>query len=226
MSPESVLAHLPDIPRWVLTRALVRDTPVPLYGAAADAFAVVGDRLASVVGRPDPDDVRRAAAEADEVLSVPENVAHVRAALPGWRAERVRLHTLGGPPAPGPPHPVRLLEAGEVEALAVPKSLGDELRTVAARETPIAAAFDGGAPVAFVYPTATTGAWWDVSVDTLATHRRRGFAHAAAVWTIGHLEGRAPVWCAVASNRASAALARAVGFRPVDAIWLLTRPAG
>jgi predicted GNAT family acetyltransferase len=99
----------------------------------------------------------------------------------------------------------------------------------AAREAgPVMAAFEGTLPVSFCYPHHATERWWDVSIDTVAGHRRRGFAAAAAGALIAHLrgEGREPVWGALDENPASGATARALGFFPAVPFALLSPPDG
>jgi RimJ/RimL family protein N-acetyltransferase len=79
--------------------------------------------------------------------------------------------------------------------------------------------------VSFCYPCWQTEGLWDVSVDTLEQHRGRSLGMAAVRFMIDHMrrEGRAPVWGALASNRASLRLAAKLGFVPVDRIVVFSR---
>jgi len=85
---------------------------------------------------------------------------------------------------------------------------------------------DGGAPVAVCSAGAVTETLWDVGIDTLAGHRRRGHATAAYRALAAHLAetGRDPVWGAEDTNVASLRLADELGFEPVDRLAVLTRP--
>ncbi|MGH7630176.1 MAG: hypothetical protein ACREOF_12520 [Gemmatimonadales bacterium] len=94
---------------------------------------------------------------------------------------------LGGEPrlpevAPGS---VRHLAAEETAALVdLPDALREELRGVEAAGIRIATALSDGAPVAFCYAGAETESLWDLSIDTLESWRRRGFAGRAAAFEV------------------------------------------
>jgi len=61
-----------------------------------------------------------------------------------------------------------------------------------------------------------------VSVDTLASARQLGLATivAAAMIDAERAAGREPVWGADEHNLASLALAKRLGFEPVDELWV------
>ena len=65
---------------------------------------------------------------------------------------------------------------------------------------------------------------WDVGIDTVPGHRRRGHAAAAFRALAAHMAraGRQPVWGAQDDNVASLALAARLGFEPVDRLALLS----
>jgi hypothetical protein len=63
----------------------------------------------------------------------------------------------------------------------VPTELVDELSDVAEEGVIVVAAFDGTLPVAFSYVASETETLWDVSIDTVESHRRRGYASAAVL---------------------------------------------
>ena len=73
-------------------------------------------------------------------------------------------------------------------------------------------------PVSFCYSGWETESHWDVSIDTLEGHRRRGLGTAACVCLIRHFaaRGKTAVWGALDSNPASTALAEKLGFTPID----------
>jgi GNAT acetyltransferase-like protein len=236
---------LPDVPRWVETRAMLLrgDCEVlglatangPAPGPEGAAAFVVRDTLlplVAVVGEPDPAAVREAAAAAGGeavVLAPPETRRHLAAALPGWGVNAAVLHLLPGalPADGGAGGAARLLEPAEVAALAgLPPGLHSELR-LGARLGPVAAALDDGVPVAFCYAGSETEGLWDVSIDTLEPFRRRGHAARAFALLAARLgaRGKRPVWGAEDWNEPSLRLAARLGFRPVDEV-LLWRPPG
>lgn len=188
--------------------------------------------VAAVVGRPGPAPVRAAAARPGiaDVLC-PEDVAPgVIAALSDWRARPAIIHTLAhGAPresAPAAAH-VRLVGARDVLPLGhVPAALREEFER-ARRHSPFVAAFAKGLAVSFAYVPWQTETLCDLSIDTLRGYRRRGLAAAAAGRLIEHVLGlgKQPVWGALADNHGSLALARRLGFTPVDRLIVLSRPA-
>jgi GNAT superfamily N-acetyltransferase len=140
---------------------------------------------------------------------------------------RAILHLLDDPARlPPPSDAVRFLDADALARVDAPAELRREL-DVAARRSPIAATFVGGAPVAFCYAGAVTESLWDVAIDTLEGHRRRGHAAACAAYMIRHMlpAGRRPVWGSHEDNPASWQLARKIGFAPSDEL-VLFRPPG
>jgi hypothetical protein len=176
---------LPDVPRWIETRSMLLSGDCELFGlreGGAD-FVVRGPVLISVVGRPSRDAIREAASRGRvDLLAFPENRDHISAALPGWTGVRAVLHLPGDAPqlpeVPG--GSVRRLSASEIDVIeALPPDLRSELES-AAGESPIVAALEDGRPVSFCYAASRTEGLWDVAIDTLEGHRRRG--HAARWW--------------------------------------------
>lgn len=224
--------RLPDIPRWVEVRALLRWGRCEIFGleeSPAFAFAIrdPATGLVGVVGAPSVDAIREAAARAssrEPVIAAPEQEAHVSRALPEWRHTRAVLHTLpdfSRLPAP-PPKTVRFLEPGEIRQPSIPETLARELE-IGAEHSPIVATFVDGQPVSFAYAGSITESLFDVAIDTLPEHRRRGYAALCVSRLIRHLHerGKQPVWGATTENTASANLARKLGFVPTDelALW-------
>ena len=102
-------------------------------------------------------------------------------------------------------------------SIIFPRELRHEI-THAREMAPIAAALVDGRPVSFCYPIWTTESMWDVSIDTLPDHRRRGLAAHATRFMTEHRrrDGLEPIWAALESNVASLRLAARLGFTPVD----------
>ena len=89
----------------------------------------------------------------------------------------------------------------------------------------IAASFDDDRPVAFCYADETEGLW-DISIDTLESHRRQGHAARCVAYMIDHMRrrGKVPVWAAEETNLPSLRLAAKLGFVPVDELRLFLAP--
>lgn len=223
---------LPDIPRYVETRAMLIANQCEVFGLDAShpqSFVArhLETGLISVIGSPPVEAIRQAVeADIDEdtVLAFDDNFELVREALPGWRFERATLHLLGEasylPEATE--GSVRFLTSVEVEALSgVPEDLKEEL-ILEATHTEIAATFADGKPVAFCYAGSVTETLWDISIDTLEGYRHRGFAGQCVAFLIDHFacRGKRPVWGAVESNAASRKLAAKLGFVPVDELFV------
>ncbi len=164
-------------------------------------------------------------------MATPEDAPHIEGALPGWTATRATLHLLGDAP-----HLPSLAE-GEVEPLVatdlraawvegIPEGLRSFLEdAVVGAEAPAAAALEGGLPVSFCVASDQTEGLWDISIDTLEGHRRRGHAARCVSWMVDEMRrrGKEPVWAAEETNAPSMRLAARLGFIPVDEL-VLFRP--
>lgn len=220
--------ELPDQPRWVETRDLLDWSGSSCIGDDFKNFVVWSedDDLGAIVGEPDPAAMHQAVQACEDVLAFPENIRYVREHLKHVDAELATLFQASAGAIPEPNYPCRLLTRGEVTALShLQPKLRDELADVAAEGKAILAALDGDLPVAFIYVASETEALWDISIDTVGTHRRRGFASAAvlSMMRIMAQRSKTAVWGAVQSNTASLNLARKLGFVEVDQLWVLNR---
>jgi GNAT superfamily N-acetyltransferase len=233
MDSAAILARLPDVPRWISARGmLLSGLGSPVGKVTLEPLSFVARRsdtgLVQVRGKPLAADVRAAAESGGDVLAAPEDLAATRAALCGWSAEPATLHALRGEGGALPePVDCRMLARDDLPRLRrLSAELAEELQRAMDAGLPVGAALSEGAPVAACYATAVTETLWDVSVDTLETHRRRGFASRAAAFMIRFYSraGKRPVWGSAASNPPSARLAGRLGFAAADTIWLLTPP--
>jgi GNAT superfamily N-acetyltransferase len=241
MADHTSLGHspadrLPDVPRWVEARDLLRGGRCEILGLREEpglSFVILDPAPLGgiiVVGAPADEAILDAAARntGGGSLVAPLNQAErIARLLPAWTATRAVLHLLGDAPrlpavAPGQ---VRFLEPGELGRLDLPGGLAEELRDAAER-SPIAAALAEGRPVSFCYAGAVTETLWDISIDTLPEHRRRGYAALCVTHLIHHMHarGKQPVWASVVENPASWMLARKLGFVPVDEVALFDPP--
>jgi hypothetical protein len=236
VSVTDLAARLPDLPRLVETRAILLSGACEILGDTARGDYVVRSldaALAAVVGRPSTGTLREMAARAGllEILCAEEVAEATVAALPGWRADPATIHVLGraDPPRPfAPGGDVRLVSPDEpVSLIHLPAELQHEF-VAARRRSPFAIAFAGGRGVSFAYAPWQTETLFDVSIDTIASHRGRGLGAATAGLLIEHLRasGRQPVWGAMEGNVASLRLAARLGFVPVDRLFVVTRQEG
>ena len=230
-SSQSIAQRLPDIPRWVEARDLLLWGDGEIFGLEEEPelSLVVRDpdtALIVVIGRPAlaavQAAVRRDTRRATLIASM-QQAAWLAQALPGWTRTRAILHLLKDPlrlPVPSPGE-VGFLDPDTIARLPVPAELLRDLR-IGAVHSRIAATFVDGQPVSFCYAGAITETLWDISIDTLAEHRRRGYAALCVAAMIGHMQaqGKQPVWGAVQENPASWRLALKLGFEPMDELAL------
>jgi hypothetical protein len=215
---------VPDIPRFVEARAILLRGRCLAQGRAGlgHVIADLDQGLAVVLGRPPLDLLVDAVerAQARDVLVEEAGAEHLARALPGWRAEGAVIHEWpGGAFAPGSGAAAggaRLLARGEPLG-HVPADLRSEIEE-ALGQGPVAAACVDGRPVSFCYAGSETETLWDVSIDTLEEHRRRGLARHAFLFEAARqaAAGRRPVWGALDSNLPSLHMAEALGFKAMD----------
>jgi hypothetical protein len=156
-------------------------------------------------------------------LSIARGSSH---ALVAAKRRRMPFIALNGMLIPAPPHPCREIGLSEIAAQDhVPGELLSQLTHVAADGVAAVAALNDELPVAFAYAAAETESLWDVSIDTIPSHRRQGYATTAVCHLMRRMreQGKSAVWGAVESNQASASLARCLGFVETDRLWILSR---
>lgn len=231
----SLAKHLPDIPRFVETRAMLLAERCEVFGleerdSANFVLRSTDVGTISVIGQPAGEAILQAV-EADggngDVLAFEDNYAFVKSVLSHWPSEKAVLHLLGESSAltPVPDGLVRFLRAGEVKALTdLSDKLAEEL-AVAAAQTQIAATIIDDKPVSFCYAGAITETLWDISIDTVEGFRQRGLAALCVTFMIEYFnrQGKKPVWGAFVSNSPSMNLAAKLGFVPVDELYVFER---
>jgi hypothetical protein len=230
-SISSLADRFPDIPRWIEVRHQLRADDCDLTGfedGPEPSFIIRDDDSASafVVGRPALGAVLRAIeGDMSGGIVVPQEgtAAWLAEVLEGWVPKRIILHLLrdrGRLPVDTTGR-VRFLDPSMFTRLRVPDDLLEELM-VGAALSPIAATFVDGEPVSFCYAGWTSETLWDVSIDTLAEHQRKGYAALCAAHMIRHMWGemKDPVWAALEENPASWRLALRLGFGAMDEITL------
>ncbi|RFA26249.1 hypothetical protein CAI21_17370 [Alkalilimnicola ehrlichii] len=181
-----------------------------------------------MVGEPEPQALAAAAGEVTDLLAFANNIDRVRSLLPEFVAEPATVFSTPEHLPPAPLKQCREISLSEIAAQDhLPADLMAELSRVAEDGVSVVAAFDGERPVAFAYVAAETESLWDISIDTVQSYRRQGYAAAAVLHLMHRMEkrGKSAVWGALESNRASANLARRLGFVENDKLWVLTRSA-
>jgi len=229
-----LLPLIPDQPRWIDYRGLLLSGRCRAWADEEPARGFVARALdepfAAVWGAPGEAAVRAAGESGghlDDVLVAPgPGAERVAAALPGWRPRRVFLHVLPGePPAIDPPAGADVVMlAPDAPPIApdlsgLPPALRAEVGGLLARVRPLIVARvppgDEGRIVAACSAALETETLWDVSIETVPDHRRRGLAAACfaalARW-MAATRGKRPVWGAHESNPPSLALAERLGF--------------
>jgi GNAT superfamily N-acetyltransferase len=225
---QRLLSIVPDEPKWVELRGMLLSGQCEIDGLEdAERLSFVARHaetdLVFVYGRLALDVVRQIVARQstpEAVLCLPEDRGHVAGALTEWRSELATIYRLtdGEHLHQVPAGAVRLLTPSEIEATDhMPAELKEEL-IEAAMYSPVAAACVEQLPVSFCYAGSRTESLWDISIDTLARYRNRGYAALCVAFLIEHFrhQGLAPVWGAWESNVPSMKLAAKLGFTPVD----------
>ena len=219
----------PDEPLWVDARSMLEASGAR-FGDGGN-YVVCDPEPAHclvVVGRPAPALIHQALGgchERVEMLIDADNVKWLRGLFPGWRAGAVIMHCLANelPPPPVQPSARRVTIDDPLEHL--PPTMAEEMDR-ARRRTSLYASFEGRRAVAFAYGHRVTRTLADVSVDTLADHRRKGHGLAAVVHLLHDLSDRglSPTWGAYESNQVSRQFAARLGFEPVGELWGLKPP--
>ena len=183
--------------------------------------------LAVVLRWDQPDPLARALRNVPNEFSIvgpADGRAAVQRVLPRRASEEATLFHLPAKEAAqlAPSACARLLRTDEHRQLDnLPPILRGELRD-ACHHSPIAIAIADERPVSFCYSGWETEGHWDVSIDTLDSYRLRGLGAAACTCLLRHFAalGKTAVWGSVDSNTASTALARSLGFIPVDRLMV------
>ena len=230
----SITPKLPDLPRWVEARSLLLEGAGEIFGLQEepDLSLSLRDpeaRTIFVIGRPDEDAIDAALEKngrRGEVIAPYEQAAWLANILSGWTSACISVYRLPDlhrlPELPN--GAVHFLDPAVISQLAIEAELRAELSSGAAGSV-IAASFVEQQPVSFCYAGAITESLWDVSIDTVPAHRRKGNAALCATYMIHYMHalGKRPVWQALEDNPASWRLAEKLGFIPADKLVLFTR---
>ena len=226
-SLQSLAQKLHDVPRWLEVRDLLLTESGDVFGLQNEpelAFVIreKGTPSIFVIGKPSIDVIHEVTQPVDlaaTVITPPENKDYLAMLLIGWAQTRIIVHHLPDftflPEVQ--PGQVDFLDTSLLNQLPIDAELRAELE-VGAAHSPIAAAFDGSLPVSFCYVSSETETLWDVAIDTLPDHQRKGYATQAAAFMIRymHEQGKQAVWQALEDNPASWKLAQKLGFAAID----------
>lgn len=215
---------LPDAPGWIDFRGMLLSGKAAVRGTPRDYVITYPDyRLCAVVGRPEAALLARSLQRVRHLICRDASEPHVAPLLKGWTRTRALLHTRFRSTLTPPAGDVRVV-ASTRDLRRIPEPLRSELRRNLSR-CPMVAAYVGDRPVSIAAACWQTEKWFDISIDTLKPFRRLGFATQSARGLIAEMKarGRSPVWGAAEDNPASLGLAKKLGFRPVDWIWVFTR---
>ena len=214
---------VPDDPCHVEIRSLLLGGDAEVIGSPSGGLVVASDRsVAGVIGSPSPSLVDRAVstlAKDADLLVLPEGLAVVTSVMPRVTPQRAVIHRLA---SSLPTDPVEDVSVGEVDASLL-ASLPDELAEEVDGAVRAAVRWVDGVGVAVCGAWWPTETLWDVGVDTLPGHRRRGHARACFLALARHMyeEGLTPVWGALADNHASLRMAESLGFVPDGELFVV-----
>lgn len=231
LSQPALAQKLPDLPRWVEARSLLLANSALISGLQeTPALSVVitdpePPSLIVVVGQPDPQAILDSipANQSGLALIAPYDQADWLTPLfPTWKRTRALLHSLQRPDRLPTPNQVRFLDPSSLPNFPIPADLLAELQDALNNGVPIAATYVNEQPVSFSYAGSTTETLWDISIDTLAEHRQKGYAALCVSFLIRHYQAQnlQPVWAAVEENPASWRLAQKIGFTHIDDLVL------
>lgn len=233
---DHILRKLPDIPRWVEVRSYLQSDECEVLGYTEEpslsfVLRIDVEDLLYIVGSPEESVIVDAAAalgDEGQIIAPQDHFTRLAPLLPGWTAERIFIYTLTATShLPQDDRVVvRFLDPDDLDGADVDPELLEELEE-ALEHTSIAAVYFEGRPVSFCYASSQTETLWDVGVDTVEAHQRKGYAGLCFSFLARQMaaKGQSTVWQALESNPASWRLAEKLGMTKVDELAYFTRHA-
>jgi GNAT superfamily N-acetyltransferase len=155
-----------------------------------------------------------------------EDAPHARSQLPGWVVGYGLIHVKPvseTAPTQRQENPNIVVQSPpEPELLARLPPLSRKWGGAAAA---IAVWMHEGQPASVCAAAAVTESFWDVGIETQAEYRRRGYGR-TCFEALEHRmaeKGKRPIWGADKKNSASLAMARRLGFEPIDEVVVLAK---
>ncbi|MEM7482068.1 MAG: GNAT family N-acetyltransferase [Acidobacteriota bacterium] len=234
-------ARYPDEPRWVDLRGLLLSGRALLFAHRPEVGFIArspDEPFAFVAGTPVSGDLADLLAHGDppelEILVPNEHADAVGEMLPGWARGSTVLHRYSGATgafATAPPHGVTLTTLTDPTALAAgtwSEATAEELAAAVSNGMAMSVAWVDGELAAFCAAPVETESLWDVWVETLPAHRRRGLASACFHRLRDDMiaRGKLPVWGAHGDNHGSIRMAKGLGFVPAGTLAYFRREAG
>lgn len=185
--------------------------------------------LGAVVGRPSAAALERLLADVpagfELLLHDVGDLRPLKREIPDWTVWPATVHVPGDAVDPAPAGRLDIRIADPPDAPSV-YALPEPWRLWAAASAALATVWADGQAVTVCEAVAVTETWWEVGISTREPFRRRGYARAAFRALDAHMTGRGltAVWGALDTNQASLGLARRLGFRPVERLWLMRPP--
>ena len=216
-------AALPDIPRWVELRSLLLHDEGTVFGEPTGGVIVSSDGFTvGLVGYPDSSllaGARPLFAPDAEALVIDKGLEHAVTLFPEGRPRRAILHRLDATVEPISDESLDIAAVDQQLLVSLHPELASEVEgayIAALRRVE-------GVVVSACSAASITETLWDVGIDTLEGHRRKGHARACYLSLASHLaaQGLSPVWGAYEDNEASLAMAESLGFVPVDELWVI-----
>jgi len=219
------LKTLLDTPQFVETRDLLLWKGSSIIDSqSGDGFVVWSkdDEFGAIVGNVHADAIIKVVSICPELLAFAENIDEVKKLLTGFKIEQASIFTAANS-IPEPKHICKIIDIDDIAQMNhLSDDLKEELLDLEDDTPTIVATFDDDLAVAFAYVASESETLWDISIDTIENHRRKGFAASAvySLMAIMQSKNKTAVWGALHSNIASLNLAKKLGFVEVDTLWV------
>jgi RimJ/RimL family protein N-acetyltransferase len=234
LSPKIIAHDLPDIPRLLEVRSYLFSDECEVLGYAEQptpsfVLRIAEENLAYIVGEPADSVIINAISgfgTEGTIITPQDQFARLAPLLPDWKAERIFVYTLQDTQhlPDDEQMNVRFLDANDLVGTDIDPELLEELED-ALGYTTIAAVYVAGRPVSFCYASSQTETLWDVGIDTVPEHQRKGYAGLCFSFMARYMQekGKTTVWQALESNPPSWLLAESLGFTKVDELAYFTK---
>jgi hypothetical protein len=234
LSPAIIALKLPDTPRLLEVRSYLFSENCEVLGYTEQptysfVLRIAEEELVYIVGEPALEEIISAISifgQEGKIIVPQDQFERLDRLLPEWKAERIFVYSLKTTNhIPNNEQiNVRFLDAKDLLDTRIDPELLEELED-ALEYTDIAAVYVAGHPVSFCYAASQTETLWDVGIDTIPEHQRKGYATLCFSFLAYHMEqkGKATVWQALESNPASWQMANRLNFAKVDELAYFTR---